>query len=107
MESLDVINQFLHDKYAAKMWKRTANFSRDGLISYIYTSVRDDTRKFKLVWKPSTGDVWVSDFLDELGTHITIFSEDISSILSTRYSLTFYFGTYSSISILYGIRRLS
>ena len=102
MESLDVINYFLHNKIAAKMWKRTAKYSRDGLISYVYTSVRDDTRKFRLVWSPSTGDLWVSDYLDGFGRDITIFSEDISSIFSTRYSLTFYFGIYSSVSILYG-----
>ena len=104
MESLDVINFFLHDKIAAKMWKRTVKYSRDGLISYIYTSVRDDTRKFRLVWEPSTGNLWISDYLDGYSGYIIIFSEDISRILSTRYSLTFYFGINSSVSILYGIR---
>lgn len=105
MESLDVINYFLHDKIAASMWKRTVKYSRDGsLISYVYTSVRDDTRNFRLVWNPSTVVLWVSDDLDGFGRYITIFSEDISSILSTKYSLTFYFGVYSSVSILYGIR---
>ena len=101
MESLDVINYFLHNKIAAKMWKRTTKYSRNGSICYIYTSVRDDKRKFKLVWIPSRDYVCISDYLDGYGRYVDIFSEDISRILSTQYSLIFYIGVRSSVSILY------
>ena len=101
MESLDVINYFLHNKIAAKMWKRTVKYSRNGSICYIYTSVRDDTRKFKLVWIPSRDYVCICDYLDGHGRYVDLFSEDISRILSTQYSLIFYIGIQSSVSILY------
>ena len=32
MESLDILNYFLHDKVAAKMWKRTPHLLNDGII---------------------------------------------------------------------------
>ena len=104
MESLDILNYFLHDKVAAKMWKRTTYYSKDGLTSFIYTSVMDDTRTFRIVWSPSTDDVWISDYIHEVGKTITIFSEDISDIHSTKYSVTFSIGLYSNMSILYGNR---
>ena len=104
MESLDILNYFLHDKIAAKMWKRTTYYSNDCLTSFIYTSVMDDTRTFRIVWSPSADDVWISDEPTGSGKFATIFSEDISNIRSTDLALTFSIGLYSNMSILYGHR---
>ena len=104
MESLDILNYFLHDKVAAKMWKRTTHYSEDDLISFIYTSVMDDTRSFRMVWGQIHDDVWISDYIHGVGKTITVFSEDISDIHSTEYSVIFSIGLYSSMSILYGNR---
>ena len=104
MESLDILNYFLHDKVAAKMWKRTTHYSSDGLTSFIYTSVMDDTRTFRIIWSPSTDDVWISDEPTGSGRFTTIFSEDISNIRSTNLALTFNIGLYCYMSVYYGHR---
>ena len=104
MESLDILNYFLHDKVAAKMWKRTTRYSEAGLTSFIYTSVMDDTRTFGLVWSHAKDDVWISDNPTCSGKFATIFSEDISNIRSTDLALTFNIGLYSDMSIFYGHR---
>ena len=104
MESLDILNYFLHDKVAAKMWRRTTYYSNHAITSYIYTSVMDDTRTFRLVWCHDEDDVWISDNPTGSGKFTAIFSEDISKIHSSELSLTFSIGLYSNMSILYGHR---
>ena len=41
MEPLDIINYFLHDKLAAKMWKRTLDHVNGDIHTYIYSSVNN------------------------------------------------------------------
>ena len=104
MESLDILNYFLHDKIAAKMWKRTLDHVNDNLMVYEYLSTNDKTRTFELIWCPSNGNLWISECQSGKGKSFTIFCEDISSIYSGKYALTFNIGLYSNMSILYGHR---
>ena len=48
MEATDIIRFFLHDKIAAKKWKRYAEREHNGIITYHYVSTNSDMYGFVL-----------------------------------------------------------
>ena len=102
MEATDIIRFFLHDKIAAKKWKRYAEREHDGIITYQYVSTNSDEYGFDIVWDESHGNMWFNIWSPT--SAIRIFKEDIRGLRSFDYNVWIDIGEYSCILLAYGHR---
>lgn len=100
MEATDIIRFFLHDKIAAKKWKRYAEREHDGITAYQYVSTNSDEYGFDIVWHKDHGNMWFS--IRSPTSSIAIFKEDIRELRSRDYNLWIEFGDISYILLAYG-----
>ena len=99
MEATEVIRFFLHDKIAAKMWKRTER-EHDGIITYQFVSRNYRDYHFEIICNESYENMWISHWSG--GIALTIFSRDITKLRSFDHHLWIDFGESSYILIAYG-----
>ena len=102
MESLDVINHFLHDKFAAKMWKRTRR-ELVGIITYQYVSSNSQDYHFEIVCNESYKHMWINYWSG--GIALKIFSKDITKLRSFDHHLWVDISDSSYVLIAYGHKR--
>lgn len=100
MEPLDIINFFLHDELAAKMWKRTLDHVNGDIHTYIYSSVNNPRYCFALVWCRDDDYVWIR--VENHGCFVTLLSNDISELHSNQYGLVAKIGKFSDLDIICG-----
>ena len=103
MEATDIIRFFLHDKIAAKKWKRYAEREHYGIITYQYVSTNSDEYGFDIVLHEIHGNMWFSIWSPT--SAITLFKEDIRELRSHDYNLWIEFGGHSFILLAYGPYR--
>lgn len=99
MEATEIIRFFLHDKIAAKMWKRTES-EQDGIITYKFVSKNSRDYHFEIVCNKSYGIMIFSIWYNP--SRITISCGDINRLRSFEHNLWIDFGESSYILIAYG-----
>jgi len=100
MEATDIINFFLHDKIAAKTWKRTLDHVNEDIHSYVYSSVKNPDYNFKLVHCWERDQCWIDYYGD--GRFTTIHKQDITGLKSYGRALMISIGEYSYLDVLCG-----
>ena len=101
MEATEIIRFFLHDKIAAKMWKRTER-EQDGIITYYFVSKNSRDYNFEIICTKSYKYMWFSLWSGSIP--LRIFSNDITRIRSFDHHLWIDFGESSYVLIAYGCK---
>jgi len=102
MEATEIIRFFLHDKIAAKMWKRTER-EQDGIITYQFVSKNSRDYNFEIICTESYKYMWFNHWSGSIALKIS--SSDITRIRSFAHHLWIDFGESSYILIAYGHKR--
>ena len=102
MEATEIIRFFLHDKIAAKLWKRTER-EQDGIITYQFVSKNSRDYNFEIICTVSYKYMWINHWSGSIA--LKIFSRDINRLRSFEHNLWIDFGESSYVLIAYGHKR--